>query len=198
MRIISGTCGGRKIAFAPCSDIKPLTDRIKESLFGIIGPEIPEADILDLYAGCGSFGIEALSRGAARAVFVDSSCEAVSLVRQNLDHTDLTRRAETVCRNAFPYIKSAVRKGDIFRIIFMDPPFDQAENGEFFEKAGEHDEDIMHLLHDDGLLIIRLPAHIRVAFECGGIREIRRKQYGRSRIVFYRKRTDEIQSSSTA
>jgi len=198
MRIISGTRRGRKLAFAPNSDIKPLTDRIKESLFGIIGPEIPEADVLDLYAGCGSFGIEALSRGAARAVFVDSNPEALSCILKNLQHADLISQAEAVRLDAFSYITHAARQGITFRIIFLDPPFEQGENGEFFAKAGECANDIACILQESGLMIMRIPTHTQPTFSSGQVSEIRRKKYGRSSIVFYRKDTDEIQSGSTA
>jgi len=89
IRVIAGKAKGRKLQMVPGQDVRPIGDRVKESLFNIIGADIREARFLDLFAGTGSVGIEALSRGAARVLFIDENRRAVETIRKNLEHTKL-------------------------------------------------------------------------------------------------------------
>ena len=117
MRVISGLCRGRKLLEPSGMDVRPTTDQVKEAMFNIIQFDIEGRRVLDLFAGTGQLGIEALSRGAAECVFVDASRESLKLVRENLRRCDL--RGEIVQSDAVGYL----RRGGRFDVIFMDPPY---------------------------------------------------------------------------
>jgi 16S rRNA (guanine(966)-N(2))-methyltransferase RsmD len=119
VRVIAGSAKGRVLRPPRTSATRPITDRAKESLFGILAPRIPEARFLDLFAGTGSVGIEALSRGAARAAFVEHSAPALAGIRHNLQVTGLAARAEVIGRDVFGYLRGAPVP---FDVIFVAPP----------------------------------------------------------------------------
>ncbi|MBQ5568708.1 MAG: 16S rRNA (guanine(966)-N(2))-methyltransferase RsmD [Oscillospiraceae bacterium] len=120
MRVITGTARGRKLREPTGRDIRPTTDMVKESVFNIIQFKTEGARVLDLFAGTGQLGIEALSRGAAECVFVDKSEEALKLVRENLKTTGLENKAHVVRGDSLSYLRS----GEKFDIVFVDPPYD--------------------------------------------------------------------------
>jgi 16S rRNA (guanine966-N2)-methyltransferase len=123
MRVIAGEAKGRRLTGIRSAAIRPTSDRVREALFSVLGDAVPEARVLDLYAGSGALGIEALSRGAARAVFVDSDREAVDAIRANLALTRMDDRA-TVVRSAVGGFLAAGRHGP-FDLVFIDPPYVQ-------------------------------------------------------------------------
>jgi 16S rRNA (guanine966-N2)-methyltransferase len=119
MRVISGTAKGRNLK-SPGVATRPITDRAKESLFNILGQRVIEASVLDLYAGVGSVGIEALSRGARHATFVELDRDALNALRDNLESTRLLDRARVVREDVFRFVRSgAVEKYDL---IYVAPP----------------------------------------------------------------------------
>ncbi|MBQ7460334.1 MAG: 16S rRNA (guanine(966)-N(2))-methyltransferase RsmD [Oscillospiraceae bacterium] len=120
MRVITGEARGRKLREPVGMDIRPTTDMVKESIFNIIQFGLEGARALDLFAGTGQLGIEALSRGAAECVFVDRSEEALKLVRENLKLTGLESRARVVRGDSLAYLRS----GEKFDVVFIDPPYD--------------------------------------------------------------------------
>ena len=120
MRVITGTARGRKLAALEGVEVRPTTDMVKEAMFSILQFEIEGAVVLDLFAGSGQLGIEALSRGAASAVFVDQRRDAAALIRDNLKLTGLEDRAKVVCGDAAAFLPSA---GEKFGLIFIDPPY---------------------------------------------------------------------------
>jgi 16S rRNA (guanine966-N2)-methyltransferase len=119
VRVIAGSAKGRVLRPPRTSATRPITDRAKESLFAILAPRIPGRRFLDLFAGTGSVGIEALSRGAARATFVERSGPALTGLRHNLEVTGLAERAEVIGRDAFGYLQEAPVP---FDVIFVAPP----------------------------------------------------------------------------
>ena len=119
MRVITGTARGRRLKELQGMETRPTTDKVKESLFNIIQFEIEGRRVLDLFAGTGQLGIEALSRGAAEAVFVDRRPDAVRLVQENLALCGFTDRARVKSGDALAYLKS----GEKFDLIFLDPPY---------------------------------------------------------------------------
>ncbi|MFZ2447634.1 MAG: 16S rRNA (guanine(966)-N(2))-methyltransferase RsmD [Syntrophobacteraceae bacterium] len=123
MRIVAGAFRGRRL-HAPKSDrIRPTSDRVREAVFSIIASEVPGAAVLDLFAGTGAMGLEALSRGAARCVFVDQGVEAVRLIRENIELCG-ARDSSEVVRDAVPSaIRRLAAKGGLFDLIFLDPPY---------------------------------------------------------------------------
>ncbi len=122
MRVIAGSARSLLLKAPEGDRTRPTTDKIKETLFNILNPDLPDARFLDLFAGSGGIGIEALSRGAKEAVFVERNPKAVSCIRENLEHTHLADRAELlVCdvRKAIPKLEGEPP----FDLIFMDPPY---------------------------------------------------------------------------
>jgi 16S rRNA (guanine966-N2)-methyltransferase len=119
VRVIAGTAKGRVLRPPRTAATRPITDRAKESLFGILAPRIPGGRFLDLFAGTGSVGIEALSRGAAHATFVERSGPALAGIRHNLEVTGLAARAEVLGRDVFGYLRESPVP---FDVIFVAPP----------------------------------------------------------------------------
>ena len=121
MRVISGSARGKQLTPVPGKDTRPTTDRVKESVFNILQMAIPGCDMLDLFAGTGQIGIEALSRGAAHAVFCDAASKAQAVIRKNLAAARVEDRAELIGKD---YV-SALRhlQGRQFDVIFLDPPY---------------------------------------------------------------------------
>jgi 16S rRNA (guanine966-N2)-methyltransferase len=120
VRVISGSCRGRKLIPIKGKDVRPTSDRVKESIFNIIGPDIRDSIVLDLFSGTGALGIEALSRGAARAIFADKSC---TILRQNIELCRFCEQADTLeidlCKQNFlPRLNRQT-----FDYIFLDPPY---------------------------------------------------------------------------
>jgi len=120
MRVITGTARGRKLVTPEGLDTRPTADKVKESIFSIIQFDIPGANVLDLFAGSGQMGIEALSRGAAGATFVDSAKLSITAVKQNLDTTGFIGKAKVYPMEAKTYLLSAA---DRYDIAFLDPPY---------------------------------------------------------------------------
>lgn len=119
MRVISGTAKGRKLRAVPGDTTRPVTDRVKEAVFDILGTNVREARFLDLFAGTGGVGIEALSRGAQEAVFVEKHRQALDTIRFNLDHTQLAARGRVVRADVFDFLNGAPRP---FEYIYVAPP----------------------------------------------------------------------------
>jgi len=119
-RVIAGEAKGRRLRMVPGTGTRPITDRVKESLFGILAGELQGARFLDLFAGTGSVGIEALSRGAAWATFVDSNGRAVATLRANLEATRLAARADVIRADVFRFLAAPAR--DPYDLIYIAPP----------------------------------------------------------------------------
>src|SRR5215469_12796513 len=119
LRVIAGSAKGRILRPPRTSATRPITDRAKESLFTILTPRIPGARFLDLFAGTGSVGIEALSRGCAHATFVERSASALADIRHNLEVTGLAARADVAARDVFAYLRGAPAP---YEVIFVAPP----------------------------------------------------------------------------
>jgi 16S rRNA (guanine966-N2)-methyltransferase len=120
MRVISGTFGGRPLRAPAGQETRPTSDRVKEALFSMLGP-LEEVRVLDLFAGSGALAIEALSRGAASAVCVDSGAAAVAVIRENLNRVGA--RAEVVRRPALAYLAAANSQHGLYDLVFLDPPY---------------------------------------------------------------------------
>ncbi len=122
MRVTGGTGRGQRLKVPPGSRVRPTSNKVKQALFNILGNALVDASFLDLCAGAGGIGIEALSRGAGNVVFVDSSRESLTAVRNNIEQTGLGERAHIVFAKAESYLKRPLEN---FDIIFLDPPYAQ-------------------------------------------------------------------------
>jgi len=124
LRVVAGSMRGRRLTAPPGTDTRPTSDRVRESLFSILGP-LDGLAVLDLFAGSGALGIEALSRGVATAVFVDHAPAALSAIRANL--TAVGVEAEVHGEDALVYLRNASGSGAAYDLVFLDPPYSEAE-----------------------------------------------------------------------
>lgn len=120
MRVTGGTGRGRRLRVPAGDRVRPTSDKVKQALFNILGEQINGASFLDLFAGAGGIGIEALSRGARRVVFIDDARRSLQVIRHNLDDAGFGVRAEVIASRAESFIR---KTADRFRIVFMDPPY---------------------------------------------------------------------------
>ena len=148
MRVIAGTCRSLPLKTLPGRDTRPTTDRIKETLFNMLQSYIPECRFLDLFAGSGAIGIEALSRGAREACFVEQSRKAVSIIRDNLKFTKLEDRSEVLQMDVMAAIRS-LDGHEPFSVVFMDPPYLQG-----LEKQALGLLEQAHCVTDDTLFVV--------------------------------------------
>jgi 16S rRNA (guanine966-N2)-methyltransferase len=125
VRVIAGTARGIQLTAPHDLGTRPITDRVKETLFGILGERVLDARVLDLYAGSGAVGIEALSRGAARATFVERRRAALTAISENLRRAGLAEAADVRAQDVGRYLASAVAKDDRFDLVVLDPPYEE-------------------------------------------------------------------------
>ena len=125
MRIISGKSRGRKLVTPRDQSLRPTSDRVKESIFNILQDDMEGKVVLDLFAGTGNLGIEALSRGARRAIFVEKGRQALRLIQRNLAQVGLEERSEILPKDAKRAIGILKQRGECFDLILMDPPYEK-------------------------------------------------------------------------
>ena len=179
MRVITGTARGRRLKELSGMETRPTTDRVKEGLFNIIQFEIEGRRVLDLFAGTGQLGIEALSRGAASAVFVDSRREAAKLVEENLRLTGLRDRAQVVQGEALGFLASTREK---FDLVFLDPPYQTPLLGQALLKLTEFD-----ILRAHGIIICESDADAALPEVAGPYGLHRTYRYGRIKLTVFRR-----------
>ena len=179
MRVITGKARGVQLKTPDGMATRPTTDRVKEALFSIIQFEIPGATVLDLFGGTGQLGIEALSRGAKRAVFVDSGEPACRLIRENLKRTKLEADATVIRSDYLDYLK---RCRETFQIIFLDPPYAEV----FLENALKRITEI-DILQSGGIIVAERPVGKDLPWEFEGFTRSRDYKYGNTLLTVYRK-----------
>ena len=179
MRVITGTARGRKLKEPVGMDIRPTTDNVKEAIFSIIQFDIEGRRILDLFAGTGQLGIEALSRGAKSAVFVDQREESCRLIRENLKRTRLEQDARVVRSDYLDYLK---RCREQFDIIFLDPPYAEV----FLENALKCIAEI-DILQSGGIIVAERPLGKELPWEFEGYTRSKDYKYGNTLLTLYRK-----------
>ena len=183
MRVISGSARGRKLKSPKSSETRPIMDRVKTALFDILAPEIMGMRVLDLFAGTGAVGIEALSRGAESATFIERSPEAWLLVRENLTLTNLSDRAEVLRTDAFAYLQQAAATGRRFDLVYVAPP--QYVNMAVQALA---QLDASPLTEPDGLVIVQIHPQERAELDALTLKRLRRydeRRYGSTLLLFY-------------
>ncbi len=183
MRVITGTARGRRLKELSGRETRPTTDRVKEGLFNIIQFDIEGRRVLDLFAGTGQLGIEALSRGASEAVFVDCRKDAAKLVEENLRLTELHGRARVVCGDALSYLSSVREK---FDIVFLDPPYGTGLLEQAMERTMGFD-----ILRGHGIIICESAADAPLQEAVPPYTLHRTYRYGKIRLALYRREGGE-------
>lgn len=179
MRVISGSARGTNLYTLEGNDTRPTLDRVKEPLFSIIQTLIPNARVLDLFAGSGALGIETLSRGAEHAVFCDKSYKASEILKKNIEKTHLKERSTIITKD---YLKALEQvKNEKFNIIFLDPPYKLNLAGKAVEKIIELD-----ILSEDGVIIVETDEEKR---DLDNLKKIKiniydLRVYGRAKLIF--------------
>jgi 16S rRNA (guanine966-N2)-methyltransferase len=181
MRVISGTAKGRKLKSVPGDSTRPITDRVKVALFDILAGEMPDALFLDLFAGTGGVGIEALSRGARRTVFVDLDPHAIRTIRENLLITGLAGRAEVIRSDSFRYLERDAPGG--FQMIYIAPPQYQG----MWRKALEAIDRRPEWLAPDGMVILQIDPKEKTEVPLAHLREFDQRRYGSTLLWFLEK-----------
>lgn len=179
MRVITGKARGVQLKTPDGMTTRPTSDRVKEALFSVIQFDIQGARVLDLFGGTGQLGIEALSRGAKSAVFVDASDAACRLIRENLKRTRLAETADVIRSDYMAYLK---RCGDSFDIIFLDPPYAEVFLENALKKITEID-----ILQSGGIIVTERPTGKELLWEFDGYIRSRDYKYGNTIITLYRK-----------
>ena len=183
MRVIAGKARRLLLKTVLGDTTRPTTDKIKETLFNILQPDIPDCAFLDLFAGSGAIGIEALSRGASRAVFVESDRKACSCIRENLEHTRLADDAVLMSSDVMRALSTLEGKG-VFDIIFMDPPYDKG-----YEKTVLIWLADSSLVSEDTLIVVEASDRTDFSYlEELGYETVKSKDYKTNRHLFLRKR----------
>ncbi len=180
MRVIAGKARRLNLKTPQGYDTRPTTDKIKETLFNILNPYLADADFLDLFSGSGAIGIEALSRGAKYAAFVENDRAALECIKSNLKYTKLDSLAELYSIGAIEAIKALEIKGKVFDIVFMDPPYNSGL-----------ERDILFALQDSNIIycdtLIVVEASKQTSFDYltdTNFRQIRKKEYKSNQHVF--------------
>lgn len=179
MRVISGKAKGIALKTPDGMLTRPTSDRVKEAMFSIIQFDLPGARVLDLFGGTGQLGIEAISRGAASAVFVDSREDACRLIKENLSKAKMENQAKVVRSDYVDYLK---RTKEQFKIILLDPPYAEV----FLENALKIITEI-DILESGGIIIAERPLGKEMPWDFTGYTRSRDYKYGKTLVTIYRK-----------
>ena len=181
MRVITGLARGRRLDTLPGEITRPTAEKVKESLFSAIQFDIEGRRVLDLFAGSGQLGIEALSRGASGCVFVDKNTDAVKIIRQNLQHTGLAASAQLLGTDALTYL---TRPGDRFDLVFLDPPYADGLLIPALEKVAP-------LVNDGGIIVCETEDGVELPQRVDRFSVARTYRFGRIHVWVYRYDTGE-------
>ncbi len=179
MRVIAGKAKGIQLLTPEGMLTRPTTDRVKEALFSILQFDLPNANILDLFGGTGQLGIEALSRGACRAVFVDSRREACQLIRSNLKKVHFEQDAAVVQSDYMAYLNRCREK---FHLILLDPPYAEV----FLENSIKRITEI-DILQSNGIIATERPLGKELPWDFPGFTRSKDYRYGKIILTLYRK-----------
>ena len=183
MRVIAGEFRGRKLQSLPGNHTRPTSDKIKGALFNMIGPFFEGGRGLDLFAGTGSLGIEALSRGMEYVVFVDSHRPAVQLIRTNLKTLGLTGKSEVRLLDAQTALAQFCSEGRQFDVVFLDPPYRlEAAPLNWMQEAG-----IERLLSPDAVVVLEHDAKVYVPEQAQLLKKVKQRRYGNTTLTIYQR-----------
>lgn len=182
MRVIAGSAKRLQLKTLEGLDTRPTPDRIKETLFNMISPFLPGCNFLDLFAGSGGIGIEAISRGAAEAVFVEKNVEAMACIKENLHRTNMANKAMTITSDVMIALQRMEGEKK-FDYVFMDPPYNQSLEKTVLAYLSDSD-----LLAEDGVVIIEASRDTTFDYVEGlGFYLIKEKIYKTNKHVFVEK-----------
>lgn len=176
MRVITGSARGRKLQTLAGESVRPTTDMVKEAMFSIVQFDLDDAHVLDMFCGCGQLGIEALSRGAKSATFVDIARDSIAVTEKNLETTGFRNISKLVNSNSLEYLD---RTSEIFDIAILDPPYRAGIMEDAIERVRLH-------MADGGIIICETAAEEVLPEDIEGFKS-KRYKYGKIALTIYRK-----------
>jgi len=186
MRIITGKVRGHKLITPKDWDIRPTSDRVKGSIFNIIQDYLYDAIVVDLFSGTGNLGIEALSRGAKKAYFIDANKESINIIRKNLYNTNLNDMAEIIHDDVIFAINKLAIKNVQADIIFIDPPYKQGLSQRALQDIAKK-----NILNDLGIIIVEHDKSEKLPEQIESLIKFRKKDYGSTGVSFYEEREEK-------
>lgn len=174
MRVTAGRLKGRRIQSPPGQDVRPTTDKVREAIFSILAHEVPDAAVLDLFAGAGTLGIEALSRGARSVVFVEKAPRAVRILSENLSQLELSARTLEV--DWLTALDRLAGENARFDLVFADPPYRTFSPADIVQAL-----DRSSLLAPEGVLIIEADAKAKAEL---ALKVLKRRTFGQTQVIF--------------
>ena len=179
VRVISGSARGLKLNTPGDDRVRPTTDRVKESMFNIIQDRVYDSQVLDLFAGSGALGIEALSRGASQAVFCDNSLDSIKIIKSNIEKAKVVDRSQIVSGDFKRCLRDMEAKNQSFDMIFVDPPYYEGLFEEVLDTIRS-----CKILKKDGIVIVEHDAKKPIG-QVEGLEVYKEKKYGITMLTFY-------------
>lgn len=185
MRVIGGSSRGRRLHTPRGLSVRPTSDKVKEALFnilsGLMGP-LDGCAVLDIFAGTGNLGIEALSRGAAKAVFIDSSRDSAAIIAKNLSLTGFTDKSRVLVKDFCPALGILDSSGDVFQLIFVDPPY---QKGLIEKCLGQLQKSM--IIDEQTMVVAEFSSREDIADCHGCLQQIDKRLYGDTALAFFTK-----------
>ncbi|WP_275586655.1 16S rRNA (guanine(966)-N(2))-methyltransferase RsmD [Enterococcus hirae] len=185
MRVISGTYGGRRLKSLAGANTRPTTDKVKESIFNMIGPYFDGETVLDLFSGSGGLAIEAVSRGCGHAFCVDKNYQALKIIQENIKVTKEPEKFTTLKLDADKAIEKLANDQQKFDYLFLDPPYAKQKILDQIIKMTELD-----LFNDSAVIVCETDKTVKLPEKIADFTQIRKQTYGISTVTIYRKEED--------
>ncbi|MFC4320295.1 16S rRNA (guanine(966)-N(2))-methyltransferase RsmD [Litchfieldia salsa] len=180
MRVISGICKGRPLKAVPGTSTRPTTDKVKEAIFNMIGPYFDGGIALDLFGGSGGLGIEALSRGIEKTIFVDKEFKAIQTIKENVGNCEFGSRVEIYRNDATRALKALIKREIQFDYIFLDPPYNHQQLEALIMVISDH-----HLLAEHGYIVAEHDYEVELSNTLGKYSRMKYEKYGITAISVY-------------
>ncbi|QCJ45148.1 16S rRNA (guanine(966)-N(2))-methyltransferase RsmD [Bacillus sp. S3] len=180
MRVVSGICKGRPLKAVPGNSTRPTTDKVKEALFNMIGPYFDGGIGLDLFAGSGGLGLEALSRGFEKVIFIDRDAKAIQVIHENIKACKFEEKTEVYRNDADRAVKALIKRAIRFDYIFLDPPYKKQQLVSLMEKMDQQD-----LVKTNGIVVCEHGHDVDLPKTVGRFTEIKHEQYGIIAVTIY-------------
>jgi 16S rRNA (guanine966-N2)-methyltransferase len=182
MRVVSGLCKGRPLKAVPGNSTRPTTDKVKEAIFNMIGPYFEGGSGLDLFAGSGGLGIEALSRGLEKVIFIDRDAKAIHIIYDNIKTCGFENATEVYRTDADRALKALIKRNMKFDYIFLDPPYKKQQLVSLMEYMDKH-----NIINDNGIVVCEHSFDIKLPHTVGSLAQIKHEQYGIIAVTIYSK-----------
>jgi 16S rRNA (guanine966-N2)-methyltransferase len=180
VRVVSGSCKGRPLKAVPGNTTRPTTDKVKEALFNMIGPYFDGGIGLDLFAGSGGLGLEALSRGLEKVIFIDRESKAIQVIQENIKACKFEDQAEVYRNDAERALKALIKREICFDYIFLDPPYKKQQLVSLMEKM-----DKQNLVKTEGIVVCEHSFDIELPKSVGRFNQIKHEKYGMIAVTIY-------------